>query len=206
MVISINALVEPVGSIKQWIRPNAATPLPSGWLICDGSTVVDAGSSFNGIALPDLRGRFPRGHSTLDNSNFGADVNYFAGGTIPTSGVDSVNLSHGHSNPSHVHSIPQHTHSFFATPHFHNNPSYTSYQAIATGGLPAPGGIIGPGPGPNGHAHALGATQSTQSSGTTNFNSTATQTVSNSVSIGGSLGVTENRPANTELLVIIKVK
>ena len=88
MVISINALSEPVGSIKSWLRPTVATQLPSGWLICDGSTVVDASSPFDGLAIPDLRAKFPRGHATLTNANFGADVAYFAGGTIPAGGAD----------------------------------------------------------------------------------------------------------------------
>lgn len=99
----IGALTGPVGTITPWIRNDASTPLPFGWLICDGSTVVDSESPFNGKVIPDLRARFTRGHSTLTNANFAADTLYYAGGTVPTGGTDSNSLSHGHSTPSHSH-------------------------------------------------------------------------------------------------------
>jgi hypothetical protein len=104
MVISVDALSTPVGAIKSWIRPDNTTPLPFGWLICDGSVVVDSESPFNGKTLPDKRGRFPRGHATLDNSNFASDTLYYTGGTVPTGGADSKSLSHAHTTSSHDHS------------------------------------------------------------------------------------------------------
>jgi len=106
MASSINALSEPVGAFTSWLRPDNTTPLPYGWLICDGSTVVDSESPFNGKAVPDLRAKFPRGHATLSNANFAADALYFAGGTVPTGGADTNNLSHAHSVTSHIHSVP----------------------------------------------------------------------------------------------------
>jgi len=106
MASSINSLSEPVGAFTSWLRPNNTTPLPFGWLICDGSTVVDSESLFNGETLPDLRARFPRGHATLTNANFAADVLYYTGGTVPTGGVDTNNLSHSHNVTSHRHNLP----------------------------------------------------------------------------------------------------
>ena len=105
MVTSISQLLEPIGAITEWIRPDNTIPLPFGWLICDGSTVSDSESTFNGKALPDLRGKFPRGHATLSNANFAADTLYFTGGTVPTGGADTVDLSHVHSMPTHRHTI-----------------------------------------------------------------------------------------------------
>jgi len=99
----ISNLSVPLGAMHPWIRPDTTTPLPFGWLICDGSTVVDSSSHFNGKTIPDLRGNFPRGHVSLTNANFAADTLYFAGGTVPTGGANTVNLSHSHSTPSHSH-------------------------------------------------------------------------------------------------------
>ncbi len=58
----------PVGGIIAWhknLGPGAPA-LPPGWLECNGQTVSDADSPFNGITLPDLNGgaRFLRGSGT----------------------------------------------------------------------------------------------------------------------------------------------
>jgi len=105
MVISTSAFSTPVGAIRSWIRADNTIALPFGWLICDGSVVSDSESAFNGKTLPDMRSQFDRGHTTLDNSNFAADVLYFAGGTIPSGGTDSASVSHTHSLPNHDHSF-----------------------------------------------------------------------------------------------------
>ena len=100
----INSLSAPLGAIHPWIRQNNTIPLPYGWLICDGSTVVDSESSFNGKAIPDFRAKFPRGHNSLNNSNFSSDTIYYAGGTIPAGGANTNNLYHAHTTPGHTHS------------------------------------------------------------------------------------------------------
>lgn len=209
MVISISALAEPVGSIKSWIRPDASTSLPSGWVICDGSLVVDVSSPFNGNNVPDLRGRFPRGHATLDNSNFPADAGYFTGGSIPVAGVDSNNFFHGHNNPGHVHPAGTHQHTVSVNQHHHNIPSstFTGFVSQTTGSTPFSSGIIGPGPGPAGHNHSLATfavTQSTAQGSTAGTASGTTQSAG--ITINGNLGFVDNRPAYTELVLIIKIK
>lgn len=200
MVLSINALAEPVGSIKSWIRPSAATPLPGGWLICDGSTVVDSSSVFNGLAIPDLRSRFPRGHATLTNANFGADTFYYTGGTIPTGGADTVNLSHGHSSPSHAHSSPSHAHAV---------PSDSGHShSFSTGGAvqPGPGGTSSYQGGAFTHFHS-GTTSPAGTHSHGGATSTATAVVDGTnVSINSSLGSTENQPPFNDLLLLIKIK
>jgi len=205
MVISINALAEPVGSMKSWLRPDATVPLPSGWLVCDGTTVVDASSSFDGKAIPDLRGRFPRGHSTLTNASFPADMAYFAGGTIPSGGVDSIALSHSHSVPNHSHNVNSHSHGVNLGSHTHTLPGTTSFQATVTAGLGAPGGVIGPGPGPTGHNHLMTTTSGgTVASGTSD--STGGTTDSGGSGTNSSLGTPTTTPPFNDFVTIIKIK
>ncbi|HMV67289.1 MAG TPA: tail fiber protein [Myxococcota bacterium] len=59
--------VVPVGTIVAWHKSLAGTPsLPTGWAECNGQTLSDAASPYNGLALPDLNGgaRFLRGSAT----------------------------------------------------------------------------------------------------------------------------------------------
>lgn len=176
MVLSLNSISEPIGSVKSWLRHDNTVPLPFGWLICDGSLVVDASSSYNGKTLPDFRGRFIRGHATLDNLNFGADTFYYAGGTVPNGGTDSHSLSHTHNVDAHNHSISSdgaHTHD--------------------TNGSPAGNNLVR-------YDFALGATVSAGShshTGFTGFSSPATNAALTNV---------DNKPLFRELVVIIKIK
>lgn len=110
MAVLLDAFQEAVGSIKDWLRASTAVPLPPNWMILDGSTVVDPDSQYNGIALPDSRSKFHQGHPTLTNANFGADVSYRAGGTIPNGGAATQNLLHNHPAGAHTHSVAGHTH------------------------------------------------------------------------------------------------
>ena len=191
MVININSLAEPVGSIKSWLRPTAATPLPGGWLICDGTTVVDSSSPFNGLALPDLRARFPRGHATLSNANFGADVNYFAGGVIPSGGSDLVDHSHSHTSSPHGHTV---------TINAGGTHAHTTTGAIQTssGVLGPPGNISFGNDGIHQtHNHTMPVAGSHGHTGSSGNASPSTDPA---------LGSDENRPSYDELLLIIKVK
>jgi hypothetical protein len=47
----------PIGSVVPWWRPTAATPVPEGFAVCDGSMVSDPDSPLDGTVLPDLRER-----------------------------------------------------------------------------------------------------------------------------------------------------
>ena len=200
MLLNLIALKEPIGSIKSWIRPSAATSLPGGWLICDGSTVVDSDSPFNGLSLPDLRGRFLRGHASLDNSNFAADSLYFAGGTIPSGGVDSYGNSHSHSMPGHGHSVSSHSHSVSSTPGHQHSTGFTANlvtDGASNQALAFANSLI--------HNHGLtsldGAHDHNGSSGSAGW--TLDNAATSTSSDGGSI---DNRPAYRELLQIIKIK
>lgn len=201
MVLSINSLAEPVGSMKSWLRADASTPLPSGWLICDGSTVVDASSPFNGKALPDMRGRHQRGHATLDNSNFAVDATYFAGGTIPSGGADSINLSHSHGNNSHSHNTGN------AGAHSHQVPSFNTGTQTTAGGRDRGAAITSVAfryDVPGGHDHLF--TVNIPSHNTNNTGDHSHNTNSSNIGINNALGNSSIVPLNREFVLIIKVK
>jgi hypothetical protein len=57
----------PVGSVVAWLKNYTNTPaLPDNWVECNGQTLSDADSVYNGQTIPDLNGdnRFLRGNST----------------------------------------------------------------------------------------------------------------------------------------------
>jgi hypothetical protein len=57
----------PIGTILPWHKSLTGTPaLPTGWVQCDGQTLSDAASPYNGRVIPDLNGTglFLRGSST----------------------------------------------------------------------------------------------------------------------------------------------
>jgi len=52
----------PVGGIMMW----SGTAAPAGWQLCDGSTIVNAGSPLNGKKTPNLKGKFVVGYNSGD--------------------------------------------------------------------------------------------------------------------------------------------
>lgn len=78
----------PIGTILPWAKTLSGTPaLPNGWKECDGSTVSDSSSVYNGVAVPNLNGNnnFLRGNST-------------SGGT-----GGAATHTHTFSTPAHTH-------------------------------------------------------------------------------------------------------
>jgi microcystin-dependent protein len=86
------------------IAPFGGTAAPTGWLLCDGSTLLQSsysdlyaaigtryGGSGASFVLPDLRNRVPRGASS-------------ASATVTTAGADTVTIA-SDNIPSHTHSI-----------------------------------------------------------------------------------------------------
>lgn len=127
MAVLLNGFVESVGSIKGWLRKDESVPLPAGWLILDGSLVSDPDSDWDGLTLPDYRGKFLKGHASLGNANFGADTTYKVdGGSLPTGGTASHNLQHSHPAGAHTHAIGAHTHTITSeSSHVHGLASHT---------------------------------------------------------------------------------
>lgn len=75
--ISSIPILAPIGSVVAWLKSYANTPaLPSGWIECNGQTLSDADSVFNGQAIPNLNGanRFLRGNSTSGGTGGAATV------------------------------------------------------------------------------------------------------------------------------------
>jgi len=59
--------ISPIGSVTAWLKSYANIPaLGEGWVECNGQTLSDAESPFDGQVIPDLNGdnRFLRGSST----------------------------------------------------------------------------------------------------------------------------------------------
>lgn len=57
-------IVLPVGSVVAFARE--ANQIPSGWVLCDGRTVNDANSIYNGFRIPNLQSHFIRGKSSRE--------------------------------------------------------------------------------------------------------------------------------------------
>ena len=54
--------IAPIGAVIDWYPLTAAPFLPPpGFVICNGQTINDVESPYNGRQAPDLRGRFTRG-------------------------------------------------------------------------------------------------------------------------------------------------
>lgn len=107
----LDLILPPVGTVLPYVGATA----PSGWLLCDGSTVSSTtypklsalcGTKFGtattgNFILPNLKGRVIAG---VDSSQSEFDTLGETGGT-KTSALSATNL------PAHAHSTPDHTHS-----------------------------------------------------------------------------------------------
>lgn len=101
--------VVPVGTVIAWWRPSALTGLPSGWLVADGSTVVDANHDFaeaTSIVLPDLRNKFILGAATSGTGGGTGQAPPIGG----TGGSHTANLAHSHVVNGHTHGIANDAH------------------------------------------------------------------------------------------------
>ncbi len=86
----------PIGSVTAWLKSFPNTPaLPDGWMECNGQTLNDSESPYNGQIIPDLNGenRFLRGNSTSGGTG-GSETHRHnldgnAGPYLTTTGGDS---------------------------------------------------------------------------------------------------------------------
>lgn len=79
----------PIGSIQAWHKSLAGTPLlPYGWEECNGQTIADPESPYNGQALPDLNGNtlFLRGSAISGNTQVDELRSHDHSGTTGTDG------------------------------------------------------------------------------------------------------------------------
>lgn len=89
----------PVGAVIAWLKslPNTPANLPSGWVECNGQTVDDAASPYNGQAVPDLNAsgggqkkRFLRGSTTSGTTGGSEEHDH---GTVGLDGQGVVQAS-----------------------------------------------------------------------------------------------------------------
>jgi len=82
----------PVGSVVAWLKSFTGTPkdLPYGWVECNGQTLSDADSVYDGQTLPDLNGdnRFLRGNSTSGGTGGAATNTANLAGTVVSITLD----------------------------------------------------------------------------------------------------------------------
>jgi hypothetical protein len=100
----------PIGAVIDWWRPNPSWAIPSGFAICDGSTVNDAGSPLNGVVLPNLTSLFIVGVTNVNNIGI-------TGGSSAHSHIVDINHDHPSVNSSssgsytgNTVSVPDHNH------------------------------------------------------------------------------------------------
>jgi len=88
---TLNAI--PIGAMIPWFRPDATVPLPTGFVLADGSTVTKPNHGFTTIAgsivVPDMRNKFV----------LGADYNFAVGQAGAAAGTANVEAAAGAPGP-----------------------------------------------------------------------------------------------------------
>lgn len=103
----------PLGMLFPWYRPSLVVPIPTGYVVADGSTLAAIDHSFPGggnVTIPDLRNRFVLGADynkeieadAADASNPLANSAEGAPGPQATGGLNAVALTEAE--------LPKHTH------------------------------------------------------------------------------------------------
>lgn len=219
--------VLPIGTIIPYWRPTNSHALPTGWLECNGASVIAANHDFTGggtITLPDLRNKYMLGADstkaigtagTLNNLVTGAP-GVSTGGDTNAGGFNVRDLTHTHTiahthDFSHTHGMADHNHDVAIADHLHalgavayvfgtntNTGIYAVRNSVYTGAADRP--LTGTTGGANGGA---GNTTNSQSTATTGPVSAANSgPVSNAVLSA----TTDWRPLSYGVIFLIKVK
>jgi microcystin-dependent protein len=150
---AINASQAPIGSISMF---GSITP-PAGWLICDGSSLLQTGAyaalfaiigtTFGSVdsthfTLPDLRGVFPSGASasSLIGAKGGAATVTLDATMIPahTHPITDHTHTHGVTPVAHAHTDAGHSHGLGADSHTHDS----GWANTGSGGAPGATGVL----------------------------------------------------------------
>ncbi len=97
---SSTSILAPIGAIMPWLKSYTNTPqaLPTGWVECDGATVSDGDSVYDGQVLPDLNGgEFIRGFTTSGGTG-GSD-------TMAHTHTGTASGTTGNENQTHTHAL-----------------------------------------------------------------------------------------------------
>ena len=81
----IKSMVPPIGVVMPWLKTMTGMPtLPDGWVECNGQTLSDSDSPFDGETIPDLNNNdlFLRGNATSGGTG-GADTSTLATTNLP---------------------------------------------------------------------------------------------------------------------------
>lgn len=224
--------ITPLGTVTAWFRPVDTIPVPTGWVICDGSVVTSALHGWTGVgnvSVPNLVGKFVHGAGLTGT------------GTTPdlppaenaVGGLNSRIFNHSHTIPGHSHTVNAHSHSLPMHSHTinvdgqHNHGIHSRMNAFdgeyiftdATTGTTHAGDqqslyVAGFNTGqvdhalpaiypPNDGAHSHGA-RTGDSAGQTSSDSTGTSSTSLTTDSTGAGG--DIRPAYVGLLYIVKIR
>ncbi|MCP4137056.1 MAG: tail fiber protein [bacterium] len=123
-VNTLNTIVAPVGSIVAWhkdmnIKSGASSPaVPEGWVECNGQTVSDGDSVYDGEAVPNLNGegRFLRG-SSISGTN-----------TDDTTAVNGLNIVNGGSHTHYFDTYRVNGANYFGSGHLGHNTDLDWHQ------------------------------------------------------------------------------
>lgn len=89
---------DPVGTVKLFWDAGGQLSIPDGWVVLDGSQVLDPESPLFGMTIPNMANKYAVGSTA-------------AGVTASVGNPDHrVNLAHNHAVNNHTHSLPNHTH------------------------------------------------------------------------------------------------
>jgi len=95
LALNLNALIDsmPIGAkIGILDLPGLPTPDPTIWQLCEGGVVTDQNAKLHDQTLPDDRGKYPKGCSTIGQS-----------GTV--AGSNTKDFSHNHSGHTASHNM-----------------------------------------------------------------------------------------------------
>lgn len=70
----------PVGAVIDWYRPTAATPVPAGFMVCNGDKVNDPQSPMNNANVPNLVDKFVMGVTPARQGETGGSAQIPAAG------------------------------------------------------------------------------------------------------------------------------
>lgn len=184
-----SGLAMPVGSILGWHKSLAGTPaLPDGWAECNGQTISDPASPYNGGALPNLNGR----------------ALFLRGGAISGNVQGDQLQAHAHANDLHTNGggaattgtdYPDHQHEIYTSANFAGCPGSgihrTTYTGDGSGACPYQTGMGGSGAWQR-HQHATPAHDHPLAGGVG--------------AVSGATAGDETRPANLSVVWIIRIK
>jgi hypothetical protein len=127
----------PIGGVIEWWRPNIAVPVPTGFVICDGTVTLAVGQhdfpNWNSpVTVPDLRNLFILGADGAKADGTGAAGDDTAGG-----GPGIRGSANGNKHTLGLTEMPSHNHGGATGPMSGNNPhghtTSAGYANVAAG-------------------------------------------------------------------------